>query len=39
MGTSVVIATHNEALVSRFQHRQLHLERGEIETRQNGADG
>lgn len=38
MGTSVVIATHNEALVSRFQHKQLHLEYGEIELRQNGAD-
>ena len=39
MGTSVVIATHNEALVSRFKHRQLHLERGEIEYRQTDADG
>ena len=39
MGTSVVIATHNEALVSRFQHRQLHLESGKIEFRHSGADG
>ncbi len=38
MGTSVVIATHNEALVSRFKHRQLHLDEGGIEYRQNGAD-
>ena len=39
MGTSVVIATHNEALVSRFQHRQLHLQSGKIEYRDPGADG
>lgn len=39
MGTSVVIATHNEALVSRFKHRQLHLESGAIELRPGGADG
>ena len=37
-GTSVVIATHNEALVSRFKHRQLHLEHGEIELRQSGTE-
>jgi len=37
MGTSVVIATHNEALVSQFQHRQLHLEKGEIRLRQDSA--
>jgi ABC-type ATPase involved in cell division len=29
----VVIATHNEALVERFKHDQLHLERGGIEFR------
>lgn len=38
MGTSVVIATHNEALVSRFKHRQLHLEHGGVEFRSDGAD-
>ncbi len=37
MGTSVVIATHNETLISRFEHRQLHLDQGGIEYRQNGA--
>ena len=37
MGTSVIIATHNEALVSRFKHRQLHLESGKIEYRRTGA--
>ena len=37
MGTSVIIATHNEALVSRFKHRQLHLESGKIAFRRTGA--
>ncbi len=30
LGTTVVIATHNEALISRFGHPQLHLEGGEL---------
>jgi cell division transport system ATP-binding protein len=29
MGTTVLIATHNEGLVSRFDHPQIHLENGE----------
>jgi cell division transport system ATP-binding protein len=28
LGTTVVIATHNEALVGRFRHRQLRIEEG-----------
>jgi len=30
VGTTVVIATHNEALVDRFGHAQLHLDKGSI---------
>jgi cell division transport system ATP-binding protein len=30
MGTTVVIATHNDALVARFAHPQLHLEGGKL---------
>lgn len=30
MGTTVVIATHNESLVGRFQHPQLHLVDGTV---------
>jgi cell division transport system ATP-binding protein len=30
MGTTVVIATHNERLVGRFQHRQLRVEAGTV---------
>ncbi|HEY4134935.1 MAG TPA: cell division ATP-binding protein FtsE [Alphaproteobacteria bacterium] len=30
LGTTIVIATHNEALISRFGHAQLHLENGEL---------
>ena len=33
LGTTIVIATHNEALISRFGHPQLHLEGGEIVVR------
>ena len=33
IGTTVVIATHNEALVGRFQYPQLHLEDGELTPR------
>ena len=31
MGTTVVIATHNELLVKQFGHSQLHLEAGNLE--------
>ncbi|PPR63942.1 MAG: Cell division ATP-binding protein FtsE [Alphaproteobacteria bacterium MarineAlpha4_Bin2] len=31
MGTTVVIATHNEFLVKRFRHPQLHLEDGRLD--------
>ena len=30
MGTTVIIATHNDALVARFAHPQLHLEGGKL---------
>ncbi|MBI1777404.1 MAG: cell division ATP-binding protein FtsE [Proteobacteria bacterium] len=30
MGTTVLIATHNDALVARFKHPQLHLEDGHL---------
>jgi cell division transport system ATP-binding protein len=30
LGTTVVIATHNDTLVSRFSHRQLRIEEGSI---------
>jgi cell division transport system ATP-binding protein len=30
MGTTVVIATHNEGLVSRFVHPQLRLEQARV---------
>jgi cell division transport system ATP-binding protein len=30
LGTTVVIATHNEALISRFMHPRLHLDRGTL---------
>ncbi|MEE2689017.1 MAG: cell division ATP-binding protein FtsE [Pseudomonadota bacterium] len=33
MGTTVVIATHNEFLVKRFRHPQLHLENKRLESR------
>jgi len=33
MGTTVVIATHNEALVGRFGHGQLHLDNGSVTQR------
>ena len=36
MGTTVVIATHNEFLVNRFRHPQLHLEGGRLDTRPPG---
>ncbi len=30
LGTTVVIATHNEGLIARFEHPRLHLERGSL---------
>ena len=33
LGTTIVIATHNETLISRFGHPQLHLEGGEVVVR------
>jgi cell division transport system ATP-binding protein len=30
MGTTVVIATHNEGLVGRFSHRQLRIAQGTV---------
>ena len=32
MGTTVVIATHNEALVQRFGYPRLHLSEGRLHT-------
>ncbi|MEX0814285.1 MAG: cell division ATP-binding protein FtsE, partial [Dongiaceae bacterium] len=32
MGTTVVVATHNERLVSRFDHPQLRIENATIRT-------
>ncbi|MGB1548169.1 MAG: ATP-binding cassette domain-containing protein, partial [Alphaproteobacteria bacterium] len=37
IGTTVVIATHNEALVGRFQYPQLHLENGGLTPRSRNA--
>ena len=39
LGTTVIIATHNEALVTRFRHAQLHLEDGELTIRRVAAAG
>ena len=33
LGTTIVIATHNESLVSRFSHPVLHLSAGEVQMR------
>ncbi|MGE4220179.1 MAG: cell division ATP-binding protein FtsE [Alphaproteobacteria bacterium] len=33
MGTTIVIATHNEALIERFDHPLLHLEDGQLAVR------
>jgi len=30
MGTTVVVATHNESLITRFPHPALHLDKGEL---------
>lgn len=30
LGTTVVIATHNEALIRRFDHPRLHLDNGRL---------
>jgi cell division transport system ATP-binding protein len=37
IGTTVVIATHNETLVGRFGHQRLHLDTGELATERLGA--
>ena len=37
IGTTVVIATHNETLVGRFQYPQFHLEDGELTPRHQNA--
>jgi cell division transport system ATP-binding protein len=34
MGTTVVVATHNESLIARFRHSSLHLDKGELAARQ-----
>jgi cell division transport system ATP-binding protein len=34
MGTTVVVATHNDSLIARFQHPVLHLDKGELAVRQ-----
>jgi cell division transport system ATP-binding protein len=39
LGTTIVIATHNEALISRFGHPQLHLEDGELFVRSMPGSG
>ena len=31
LGTAIILATHNEALVARFSHPRLHLENGHLE--------
>ncbi|HMK67114.1 MAG TPA: cell division ATP-binding protein FtsE [Stellaceae bacterium] len=33
LGTTLVVASHNETLVDRFEHPRLHLERGELSLR------
>jgi cell division transport system ATP-binding protein len=33
LGTTLVVASHNETLVDRFDHPRLHLERGELSLR------
>ncbi len=37
MGTTIVIATHSDALISRFQHPVLHLESGGLTYRTRGS--
>jgi cell division transport system ATP-binding protein len=34
MGTTVVVATHNESLIARFRHPTLHLDKGELAQRE-----
>lgn len=34
MGTSILIATHNESLIKRFQHPVLHLDDGQLSVQQ-----
>ncbi len=35
MGTTVVVATHNEQLIQRFPHPTLHLDKGELNLRRS----
>jgi cell division transport system ATP-binding protein len=37
MGTTIVVATHNEALIERFSYPILHLDSGELSMRQRAA--
>jgi cell division transport system ATP-binding protein len=37
MGTTVVVATHNEGLVGRFTHRQLRITEGTVKLVDPGA--
>ena len=37
MGTTVVIATHNQALIDRFKHDEIHLNHGGVEIRKAAA--
>jgi cell division transport system ATP-binding protein len=39
LGTTVVIATHNQALIERFGHPVLHLENGGVSLRPGRAEG
>jgi len=39
MGTTVVIATHNDQLVNRFNHRQLRIEHGTVRAFDPGSPG
>lgn len=37
MGTTVIVATHNESLIDRFRHDQIHLSQGGVEIRRANA--
>ena len=38
IGTTIVIATHDQSLIERFRHPVLTLERGRLDVRSNGSD-
>ncbi len=38
LGTTIVIATHNESLVSRFSHPVLRLSKGEVRMSRGAAE-